>query len=115
MILAVNGYHSLFDYQRALPPNGTYVVIGGAMPQLVQGVLFGPLRSRMGRRQMFFWGIAKPNQNDLMLLAELLAAGKVVPVIDRTYPLSEVAEAIKYVIASHARGKVIIKGIHSAP
>ena len=51
---------------------------------------------------------AKRNQKDLVILKELLEAGKVVPVIDRRYPLSEVAEALRYLGAGHARGKVVI-------
>jgi NADPH:quinone reductase-like Zn-dependent oxidoreductase len=56
--------------------------------------------------------IAKINQKDLVLLGELLEAGKVVPVIDRRYPLSEVAEAIRYLEEGHARGKVIVTMEH---
>jgi NADPH:quinone reductase-like Zn-dependent oxidoreductase len=60
-------------------------------------------------------GIAKPNQKDLVLVKELLEAGKVVPVIDRRYPLAETAEAIRYLEEGHARGKVIITMDHTAP
>jgi NADPH:quinone reductase-like Zn-dependent oxidoreductase len=52
--------------------------------------------------------VAKPNSEKLMVLKELIEAGKVTPVIDRTYPLSEVPEALRYVEAGHARGKVVI-------
>ena len=51
---------------------------------------------------------AKPNQKDLVFMKELLEAGKVVPVIDRRYPLNETAEALRYLGAGHARGKVVI-------
>jgi NADPH:quinone reductase-like Zn-dependent oxidoreductase len=51
---------------------------------------------------------ARPNQKDLTFLKELFEAGKVVPVIDRWYPLSETAEAIRYLEAGHARGKVVL-------
>lgn len=108
LILAVNGYHSLFDYRRALTPNGACVVIGGALPQIFQTMLLGPLLARLGRQQMGFLGIAKPKQPDLTLLAEWLATGKIVPVIDRTYPLCETADAINYLRAGHARGKVVL-------
>ena len=53
-------------------------------------------------------GIAKMNQKDMVFVKELLEAGKVVPVIDRCYPLREVAEAIRYLEERHARGKVVI-------
>ena len=55
-----------------------------------------------------------PNQKDLVLLKDLLEAGKVVPVIDRSYPLSEVAEAIRYLVEGHARGKVVITVEHKS-
>ena len=53
-------------------------------------------------------GVAKPNQKDLVFMKELLEAGKVVPVIDRRYPLGETAEAIRYLEEGHAQGKVVI-------
>jgi len=56
---------------------------------------------------------ARPNQKDLTFLKELFEAGKVVPVIDRWYPLSETAEAIRYLEAGHARGKVVITVEHN--
>ncbi len=52
--------------------------------------------------------MAKPNQKDLVFMKELLEAGKVIPVIDRRYPLSETAEALRYLEEGHARGKVVI-------
>ena len=108
LILAANAYHhSIFDYRRALSPNGIYVLAGGGGVQLLQGLLLGPLLSRMGSKQMRFVG-AKLNKKDLDLLKDLLETGKVVPVIDRRYPLSDVAEALRYLEAGHARGKVVI-------
>ena len=63
---------------------------------------------------MGFMGIAKTNQKDLALMGELLEVGKVVPVIDSCYPLSEVAEAIRYLAGEHVKGKVVITvGNHS--
>ncbi len=58
---------------------------------------------------MSFMGIAKTHQKDLVYMAELLEAGKVVPVIDRSYPLSETAKAIQYLVKEHAKGKVVIE------
>jgi NADPH:quinone reductase-like Zn-dependent oxidoreductase len=107
LIIAVNGYRSILDYRRALKPNGIYVVLGGSMAQIVQGMLVGPVLSWIGDKKMRIT-MARANQNDLVFLKELLEAGKVVPVIDRCYPLGEVAEAIKYLLAGHARGKVVI-------
>jgi len=64
--------------------------------------------SRTGRQKMGFMGIAKINQQDLVFVKELLEAGKVVPVIERSYPLGETAEALRYLEEGHARGKVVI-------
>src|SRR5207253_8331853 len=111
-IFAVNGYHSIFDYKRALSPKGVYVMIGGSMAAMIQAMLLGPVISMTGRQKMGSMGVAKPNQKDLVFMKELLEAGKVVPVIDRRYPLGETAEAIRYLEEGHARGKVVITVKH---
>ncbi len=74
---------------------------------MLQGMSLGPLLSLMGSKKMRFF-MTKGSKTDLVLLSDLLAAGKVVPVIDRRYPLSDVAEAIRYLEEGHARGKVVI-------
>jgi NADPH:quinone reductase-like Zn-dependent oxidoreductase len=107
LILAVNGYHPISDYKRALNPNGTYVMAGGSTPQLFEGLLLGSWMSMTGGKKMGVLS-AKPNKEDLAFMSVLLEAGKVVPVIDKCYPLSEVPEAIRYVEEEHARGKVVI-------
>ena len=76
------------------------------MAQLFQVLLLGPWISMTGKKMGFM--MAKMNKKDLVFLRELLEAGKVVPVIDRRYPLSEVAKALRYLEEGHARGKVII-------
>ncbi len=112
LILAVNGYHPIFAYRRALRPTGRYVLVGGSkahvLQALLQALLLGPVISRTGRQKMGFMGIAKINQKDLVYMKELLEAGKVVPVIERRYPLRETAEALRYLEEGHARGKVVI-------
>jgi len=108
LIIAVNGYHPLSAYRRALNSQGIYICIGGALGQIFQAMLLGPLNSRKKGKKMGFMGISKTNHNDLVYMAELLEAGKVVPVIDRTYPLQEVPAAIRYLVEGHARGKVVI-------
>jgi NADPH:quinone reductase-like Zn-dependent oxidoreductase len=108
LILAVNGYRSILEYRRALSPSGIYVGAGGSMTQIVQGMSLGPLMSKIGSKKMSFMGIARVNQKDLVTCKELLEAGKIVPVIDKCYPLSETAEAIRYLVEDHARGKVVI-------
>jgi NADPH:quinone reductase-like Zn-dependent oxidoreductase len=112
LIIAANGYHPILDYRRALSPSGIYVGLGGSMAQIFQGMLLGPLLSRIGS-QKFSVMLAHSNQKDLVFLKELLEAGKVVPVIDRCYPLSEIAEAIRYLAQGHARGKIVITVGHA--
>ena len=107
LIFAANGYHSLSAYKRALTAKGIYVMAGGSKAQMFQGVLLGKWMSETRGRKM--GGVsAKRSQKDLVILKELLEAGKVVPVIDRRYPLSEAAEALRYLGEGHARGKIII-------
>ncbi|MBI3960013.1 MAG: zinc-binding dehydrogenase, partial [Chloroflexi bacterium] len=108
LILAVNGYHPILDYRKALSPKGICVVAGGSLAQVFQAMLLGPLVSRIGTKKIGFMGIAASLKKDLLVIKELLEAGKIVPVIDRSYPLSEVAEAIRYLIEKHAQGKVVI-------
>jgi NADPH:quinone reductase-like Zn-dependent oxidoreductase len=107
LILAANGYHKLSDYRRVLCPDGNYVGSGGSMAQTVQGMFLGPWMSMTGKVKMGNM-LVKPNKNDLVFMKELIEAGKVLPVIDRSYPLSEVPEALRYVEEGHARGKVVI-------
>jgi NADPH:quinone reductase-like Zn-dependent oxidoreductase len=108
LIIGVNGNYSLSEYKRALSPTGTYVCVGGSMTQLFSSMLLGSLRSEKGGRQIKNMGSVKINQGDLVVMRELLEAGKVTPVIDKRYPLSETAEAFRYLGAGHAKGKVII-------
>jgi len=107
VILAANAYHSLFDYRRALAPHGVYVMAGGGWPQMLQTLLLGPLVSLLGRKKIRFF-IAEVKKADLILLRDLLAAGTIAPVIDRRYPLSESADALRYLEQGHARGKVVV-------
>jgi NADPH:quinone reductase-like Zn-dependent oxidoreductase len=106
LILAVNGHHSIFEYRRLLSQNGTYVAIGGLVP-ILQALLLGRFLSTLGRKKMTFF-IAKINQRDLVFLINLLQAGKIVPVIDRRYRLSDAADALRYLAEGHAQGKVVL-------
>ena len=107
-IIAVNGYHPIWDYKRALSPGGVYVCTGGAMPQVFQSSLLGSLISMTGDKEMVNMGVAKPSAEDLTFIKKLLETGKIVPVIDRCYPLSEAPDALRYLGEGHAKGKVII-------
>jgi NADPH:quinone reductase-like Zn-dependent oxidoreductase len=111
VIVAANGYHSILAYRRVLNTNGVYVVLGGSMAQLFQQLLLGPLLSRLGNRR-FLGMMTRPSQRDLLALKELLETGKIAPVIDRRYPLAAIGDAITYLRAGHARGKVVIDTCH---
>src|SRR5712664_2943806 len=112
LILAANAHHSIFDYRRALSQDGIYVLAGGGLVRILQGMLLGPLRSLIGSKKMCFF-IANIDHKDLVFLKDLLEAGKVVPVIDSRYPLSDAAEALRYLEEGHAQGKVVIAVEHS--
>lgn len=111
LIIAANAHHSIFDYRRALGQNGIYVMAGGGGAQILQAMLLAPFLSLIGSKKLRFF-MAKINKKDLVVLKELLEAGTVVPVIDRRYPLSEVAEALRYLEEGHAGGKVVITVEH---
>jgi NADPH:quinone reductase-like Zn-dependent oxidoreductase len=111
LIMGVNAHHSIFDYRRALSQDGVLVLVGGSIVQVLLAALLGPLLSLIGSKKTRFF-IGNINQKDLGVLKDLLAAGRVAPVIDRRYPLSEVAEALRYLEQRHARGKVIITFEH---
>ena len=107
LVFAANGYHSLSAYKRSLTPKGIYVMAGGTMAQIFKSMLFGSIMSEKGGRKMT--GVqAKPSQDDLIYMKELFEAGKVKSVIDRRYPLSEAARALRYLGEGHARGKIVI-------
>ncbi len=102
LIFDAVGNRSVADYRRALTPTGICSVAGfTTMARLFQIML-------LGGKQIGMMETAQANQKDLLLLKDLLDAGKVVPVIDRTYPLAETADAIRYLETGRARGKVII-------
>jgi NADPH:quinone reductase-like Zn-dependent oxidoreductase len=113
LILDVVAYRSIFAYRRALDPEGIFIYVGGSTSAIFQALLLGPLISRIGRKIVGV-GMWKPNnKEDLDFLTELIEAGKVAPVMDKRYPLSEVPEALRYLEEGHAQGKVIITVEHN--
>jgi len=103
------GNRSVFDLRRALTPQGTCIITGfGGMLRLITQMILGPLVSKKEGKKVAFQGIATTPKEDLLDIKELLEAGKVVPVIDRCYPLEETAQAIRYLEKRHAQGKVVI-------
>ena len=113
VILDNVGNQPLLSFRRALSPKGKYVMIGGGGPndQGLIGPLFRPIKAMLLSpfvSQEMGMFMADTNQKDLAILADLMQSGKVKPVIDRTYKLSEVPAAIAYLEQGHARGKVVI-------
>jgi NADPH:quinone reductase-like Zn-dependent oxidoreductase len=93
-----------------LNPKGIYIAIGGPSGSTI-GILVGWITALVWSwfvSQKFLTFIARSNKEDLTIIRELMATGKVTPVIDRHYKLSEVPEAIRYLEEGHARGKVVI-------
>ena len=86
-----------------------YITLGGSAGPLLQAIIVGPLISLASKKWtglLLWW---KPfNPDDVATLKELIAAGKVKPVIDRRFPLSEIVDALRWVDDGHARGKVVI-------
>lgn len=107
LILVINGKNALSTYKRLMVPGGTCVVVGGSLSQVIKAMLFGGLMS-IGSKKVRILA-AKPNAKDLEMVIQLVAEGKVTPVMDRSYPLAETAEAMRYVSGGHAQGKVIIR------
>ncbi|MGW8265044.1 MAG: NAD(P)-dependent alcohol dehydrogenase [Longimicrobiales bacterium] len=106
LILDLAGHHSLFDFKRALRPQGRYILVGGSM-KLILGVLaLGPLVSLFSRKRMGILAV-KVNR-DLDVMEGQLRSGAVVPVIDKRYPLSETPNALRHLGEGRARGKLVI-------
>jgi len=107
LIFAANGYHSLAEYKQALTSKGMYVMAGGKSKQIFEVLLLGSWLSENNGRRLGSIS-AHVNLQDLLTLKEMLEAGKMAPVIDKRFPLSEVPEAMRYLGTGHARGKVVI-------
>jgi len=107
-ILDVAAYRSIFECKRALKANGVYVVVPNSVARMFQAVLLGPLISMAGSRKMGIQPGRPFDKADVAFLKELIEAGKVAPVIDRRYPLSEVPEALRYQEMGRTQGKIVI-------
>lgn len=107
LILDVVGTRSIFDYKRVLNPKGTYVMIGGTTSLVLQLLLLGRMIYKKESKKMVIL-FHKPNSNDQNYLKDLFVAGKLVPIIDRRYSLSQVPDAIRYLGEGHAKGKVVV-------
>jgi NADPH:quinone reductase-like Zn-dependent oxidoreductase len=112
LILDVVVHRSIFDYMRALSPRGICVMVGGSMTRVFFNGFLGLLISMTGNKKIGILMWKQNKKEDLDYLQELFEAGKVKPVIDRRYPLSEVPEALRYLEEGHAKGKVVITVTH---
>jgi NADPH:quinone reductase-like Zn-dependent oxidoreductase len=97
---------SVFDCKRALSPQGTYAMIGGALPRILQALVFGGWGSMKGGQK--FCLVAEGPNKGLADLRELFEAGKVVPVVDRVFNLSEASEALRYFAEGRHKGKIVV-------
>jgi NADPH:quinone reductase-like Zn-dependent oxidoreductase len=107
LILDLIAHRSVFAYQRALRPNGTYFFVGGSVALIFQILLLGPWIKGSAAKNICMLAVPQ-NRKDLISITELCEPGKIVPVIDRRYSLSEVPEALRYVGEGRAKGKVVI-------
>ncbi len=107
LILDLIAHRSVFTCQRALLPNGTYFFVGGSVAVIFQALLLGPFIKRTSAKNMRILAVPQ-NRKDLISITELCEVGKIVPVIDKRYSLSEVPEALQYVVEGRAKGKVVI-------
>jgi 2-desacetyl-2-hydroxyethyl bacteriochlorophyllide A dehydrogenase len=107
VILGTNGQQPISVYKRALKPGGTFVHVGGSGAQLTQTMILGPWISMTSDKKVSSF-LQRANQQDLIFIKELIEAGKIKPVIDRSYSLDKIPEAFKYFSEGHAQGKVII-------
>jgi NADPH:quinone reductase-like Zn-dependent oxidoreductase len=108
LILDAAAYRSVLDYLPVLTAQGAYVLVGGSTARLFQVMLFGSLLSRIHRRKAVCL-VSKPNQADLAILRDLMAAGKIIPLIDQYYNLSEVPTAIRHLEQRQVVGKVVVR------
>ena len=115
VILDIAGNHTWPEIRRALTPEGTYVLIGhdqygasghrwfGSLGRFAKLMVMAPFVN-----QLHPFRAAKDPGDRLVVIKELIEAGKVTPVIDKTFPLSEVPEAIRYLESGQARGKIVV-------
>lgn len=106
LILDCQGFRSMFDYKRALSPGGTYAMVGGSVPRMLQALFLGLWGSITGGQK--FRLVAEGPNKGLADLKELIEAGKVVPVVDRLYKLSELPDAFRYFTEGRHAGKIVV-------
>jgi NADPH:quinone reductase-like Zn-dependent oxidoreductase len=111
LLLDVNGRQSWFEYKRVLKPNAIVVIVGGPKTPLIGPLshVIGMRLGSLGSSQKFAFFVANFNREDMMVLKDLLETGKVKPFVERTYPMTQITEAMRYLGTGHARGKIVIQ------
>ena len=107
LVLAINGFHPIRDYRRVLTDDGRCVLVGGSIGQIMRGLLVSRFTRSSAKRPVRTF-MMRSTRQDLLFLKELLETGKLKPVMDRSFPLGSVSEALSYLHEGHARGKITI-------
>ena len=112
LIVDIAAAHSISHYKRIMNPNASFVLVG-MRDKILRRLLSFVIRSKLSRGdKKFVFFVAKTNHEDFVILKELMEAGKIIPIIDRRYPLSESAQAMSYLIEGGARGKIVLTMDH---
>ena len=113
LIVEIGAAHSISDYKRIMNPNGTFVLVGFS-DKIVRRLLYFIIGSRFAARgdKKFTFFIAKSNHDDLVVLKDLIEQGKIMPVLDRRYALTDTAQALRHFEEGHTRGKIVITVDH---
>jgi NADPH:quinone reductase-like Zn-dependent oxidoreductase len=110
LLLNVNGSRSWSEYKRVLKPDATFVLIGGPRTPLI-GPLSLLVRTRigmLGSSQKFAFFVAQFNREDMNVLKDMLAAGRIKPFVEKTYPMTQIADAMRLLGTGHAQGKIVV-------
>lgn len=108
LIVAVNGYHPLSAYRRALAIDGTFVILGGNPSQILGTMALSPILS-IGSKQTFTTLYATPNAGDLNTMKRMIEEKKVLPVVAKVFSLDQAADAFRHYGAGHVSGKIVVK------
>jgi NADPH:quinone reductase-like Zn-dependent oxidoreductase len=108
LVLDLIAHRPALAYRRALKPHGTYFAVGGSVATFLQILFLGPLVRRAAGKKIRIL-MVQPNREDLMAVAEQCAAGQLALAVDRVYPLEQVPEALAYLGAGQAKGKIVIR------
>lgn len=106
LVLAINGNYPLFGYRRIMKSKGIYVMVGGALVQIIKSMLFGWFLSLGGKKMKVL--PAKSDPEDLEFVAKLMDEGKIKAIIEKRYSFDNGVEAMTYLIKGHARGKLVV-------